>query len=59
MHGSIVQPFAAKVKPLTESCKVVLTFEYLNEILQCHRLNESSSGVLYCGTNAVQSISNF
>ena len=41
--------------------KVVLTFEYVDEILKCDHSNESYWAVLSCGTvyNAVQGGSNF
>ena len=41
--------------------KVVLTFGYVDEILQCDHSNESYSAVLSCGSvyYAVQSGSNF
>ena len=43
------------------SCKVVLTFESVNEILWCDHSNESYSAVLSCGTvyYVVQGGSNF
>ena len=42
-------------------CKVVLTFESVNEILKCDHSNESYGVVLACGTvyYAVQGGSNF
>ena len=42
-------------------CKVVLTFESVNEILKCDHSNESYRAVLSCGTvyYAVQGGSNF
>ena len=42
-------------------CKVVLTFESVDEILQCGHSNQSYSAVLSCGTvyYAVQGGSNF
>ena len=41
--------------------KVVLTFEYVNEITKCDHSNESYSAVLSCGAvyYAVQGGSNF
>ena len=49
------------VEPLIMLCEVVLTFEFVDEILKCDHSNESYWAVLSCGTvyYAVQGGSNF
>ena len=58
MCGHCLIPHMAQVVVLY---KVILIFEYVNEILTCDHSNESYRAVLFCGTvyYAVQGGSNF
>ena len=54
-------PFHCQSEWWVTSCKVILTFESVDEILKCDHSNESYWAVLSCGTvyYAVQGGSNF